>query len=183
MTYERRPGQGKAKRMQAPKGAVHSTLRERIVEHVFIGDLLRTLWRRDIIDVEVLRSECDAYGYDLVLCRGQLVRHIQLKSQGGRMSPTVSVGRALAEKPSGCVIWIQLDPQTLELGPFRWFGGLPGQKLPDISLFPNPLRPTHNKSRQRPPRLNYHAVSLTAFETLASIDELIVRLFGEVPTV
>ena len=23
---------------------VHSTLRERIVEHVFVGDVLRTLW-------------------------------------------------------------------------------------------------------------------------------------------
>jgi len=24
---------------------MHSTLRERIVEHVFVGDVLRTLWR------------------------------------------------------------------------------------------------------------------------------------------
>ena len=35
----------------------HSVLRERIVEHVFIGEVLRRLWVRGITDVEVLRSE------------------------------------------------------------------------------------------------------------------------------
>jgi hypothetical protein len=38
------------------RNSTHSTLRERIVEHVFVGDVLRTLWRRGITDVEVLRS-------------------------------------------------------------------------------------------------------------------------------
>ncbi|WP_292295075.1 hypothetical protein [Marivita sp.] len=40
----------------------HSTLRERIAEHVFVGEALRTLWRLGIHDVEVLRSEFDAHG-------------------------------------------------------------------------------------------------------------------------
>lgn len=44
-----------------------STLRERIIEPVFVGDALRLLWRRNITDVEVLRSEFDAHGYDLVM--------------------------------------------------------------------------------------------------------------------
>jgi hypothetical protein len=39
---------------------VHSTLRERIVEHVFVGDVLRTLWKRGVTDVEILRPEFDA---------------------------------------------------------------------------------------------------------------------------
>ena len=86
--------------------SLHSTLRERIVEHVFIGDALRALWRRGVADVEVLRSEFDAHGYDLVMARGPIVRHIQFKT-GVRDKPApVSVGRALADKPSGCVIWI-----------------------------------------------------------------------------
>ena len=41
---------------------LHSTLRERTVEHVFVGDALRRLWQRGVTDVEVLRSEFDAYG-------------------------------------------------------------------------------------------------------------------------
>jgi len=40
----------------------HSTLRERIVEHVFVGDVLRTLWRLGVTDVEILRPEFDAHG-------------------------------------------------------------------------------------------------------------------------
>jgi hypothetical protein len=39
----------------------HSTLRERIVEHVFVGDTLRRLWQLGVTDVEVMRSEFDAY--------------------------------------------------------------------------------------------------------------------------
>jgi hypothetical protein len=44
----------------------HSTLRERIVEHVCVGDVLRTLWRLGVTDVEILRPEFDAHGYDVV---------------------------------------------------------------------------------------------------------------------
>ncbi len=49
------------------KDFIHSTLRERIVEHAFVGDALRLLWRSGVVDVEVLRSEFDAHGYDLLL--------------------------------------------------------------------------------------------------------------------
>jgi len=53
----------------------HSTLRERIVEHVF--GVLRTLWRRGITDVEILRPELNDHGYDVVMSRGPVVRHVQ----------------------------------------------------------------------------------------------------------
>jgi hypothetical protein len=56
----------------------HSVLRERIVEHVFVGDVLRTLWRRGVTDVEILRPEFDAHGYDVVMSCGTVVRHVQL---------------------------------------------------------------------------------------------------------
>ena len=61
--------------------SLYSTLRERIVEHVFVGEALRTLWRRGVTDVEVLRSEFDAHGYDLVMGRGKIVRPIQFRSE------------------------------------------------------------------------------------------------------
>ena len=48
----------------------YSTLREHIVEHVFLGDLLRALWNRGDRDIEVLRPEVDARGYDVVLSSG-----------------------------------------------------------------------------------------------------------------
>jgi hypothetical protein len=153
----------------------HSTLRERIVEHLFVGDVLRTLWRHGVTDMEILRPEFDAHGYDVVMSRGSIVRHVQLKTQSvGK----VSIGRALAEKPSGCVVRIGLNQETLELGPFFWFGGAPGEPLPDISGCPNPKRPTHNAKGVRPARKNHHLLPTSAFTRLETLDEVVVRLFG-----
>jgi len=59
---------------------LESGLREKVLEHLFVGDLLRCLWRKGVRDIEVLRAEVDRAGYDLVLeCNGVL-RHVQLKS-------------------------------------------------------------------------------------------------------
>lgn len=154
----------------------HSTLRERIVEHIFVGDALRTLWQLGVHDVEVLRSEFDAHGYDLVMARGQVVRHIQFKTGAGK--PTkVSLSRALADKPSGCAIWIRVDA-NLEIGPYYWFGDAPGQPLPAIGGHPNTLRPTRNKDGVRPPRQNHHDVPGSAFLVRETIGEILQDLFG-----
>lgn len=155
----------------------HSTLRERIVEHVFVGEVLRTLWRLGVIDVEILRPEFDAHGYDVVMSRGSIVRHVQLKTQA---AGKVSVSRALAEKPSGCIVWIGLNTDTLELGPFMWFGGGPGARLPDISTYPNPKRATHNAEGVRPLRKNHHVLPPAAFTKLKTLDEVVACLFGKV---
>lgn len=107
---------------------IHSVLRERIVEHVFVGDALRRLWQLGITDVEVMRSEFDAGGYDLVMSRGKIIRHIQFKtmSLGGKTAST-KIGLKLLEKPSGCVIWIVVAPD-LTLSSYLWFGGEPGAR-------------------------------------------------------
>jgi hypothetical protein len=94
---------------------VNSTLRERIVEHVFIGEALRHLWQRHVTDVEVLRSEFDAGGYDLVMSHGKVVRYIQFKTitENGKAT-RVNVNLKLLEKPAGCVICIGVNSE-LEL--------------------------------------------------------------------
>jgi len=63
-----------------PAHYAESSARENLIEHVFLGELLRGLWRKNIRDLEVLRPEVDSGGYDLALeFRGQ-TRHVQLKS-------------------------------------------------------------------------------------------------------
>ena len=161
--------------------SVHSTLRERIVEHVFVGEALRALWRRGITDVEVLRSEFDAHGYDLVMARGPIVRHIQFKTGIRNKPEPVSVGRALADKPSGCVIWICVT-LDLDIGPFWWFGGEPGQPLPDVSEFRSPKRNGRKKDGDRPLRANHSKVPAKHFRRIVSIDAMLETLFGMLPT-
>src|ERR1700722_20586259 len=117
--------------MDAAPHFENSTLRERIVEHVFVGEALRTLWRYGVDDVELLRSEFDARGYDRVLARGRVVRHIQFKTGTSKKPGPISVSLALADKPSGCVLWIRVS-RDLEMKPFFWFGGRPGDPLPTL---------------------------------------------------
>jgi hypothetical protein len=155
----------------------NSALRERIVEHAFVGDALRALWCRGVVDVEVLRSEFDAHGYDLVMAQGPVVRHIQFKTGQAKNPGSVSISQALAQKPSGCVIWIRVSDQ-LEMGPYYWFGGSPGEPLPPIDQFASPRRPTHNKDGVRPLRKNHRSVPASSFQPLATLDEVLATLFG-----
>lgn len=163
------------------KDSLYSRLRERIVEHAFVGESLRVLWRRGTVDVEVLRSEFDAHGYVLVMARGRIVRHIQFKTGTSSKPSDVSVACALSTKPSGCVIWIRVN-EHLDIGPYFWFGGRPGEPLPSIEECEIPRRATHNKKGERPPRLNHRLVPGNRFEQLDSIEDLLAKLFGG-PTV
>ena len=112
---------------------LHSSLREKVLEHLFVGDLLRCLWRLGRRDIELLRAEVDYAGYDLVLeCNG-CVRHVQLKSSHRNAAVrTVNAHVGLTKKPSACIIWIRFNSTTMELGPFLWFGAEPGCPVPPL---------------------------------------------------
>lgn len=163
--------------------STHSTLRERIVEHLFVGEALRAFWRHGIADLEVLRSEFDAHGYDLILSRGPVVRHIQFKTKlqrpGARpVHPErVSISRQLGEKPGGCVIWIVVTP-ALDLGPYYWFGGAKGEPLPDIADYRPPKRIGRNAQGVRPPRINHRSIPRSQFERVETLDGILAMLFG-----
>lgn len=158
--------------------SIHSVLRERIVEHLFVGDMLRRLWQRGVTDVEVLRSEFDAGGYDLVLSRGEIVRHVQLKTvvQGGRTG-SVKVSMNLMTKPSGCVLCIVVTPE-LDVCGYRWFGGLPGQILPDIANRKIARHTKANADGAKLERPNLRVVDLREFGQVESLDATLERLFG-----
>jgi hypothetical protein len=44
-----------------------SSLREQALGHIFLGQLLAFMWRNGGRDIEVLKSEVDRGGYDVVL--------------------------------------------------------------------------------------------------------------------
>jgi len=107
----------------------HSSYREKLLEHLFIGEVLTHLWKQGETNAEFLRPEVDSGGYDLVIAFKDIIRHIQLKSSH-RNAKTArqNVNISLAEKPSGCVVWVVFDEDTLKLVEFRWFGGGAGQE-------------------------------------------------------
>ncbi|CAJ0686057.1 hypothetical protein ACU8YE_00080 [Ralstonia sp. VS2407] len=175
------PASSKRMTSQADLHSVRSVLRERIVEHVFVGEVLRRLWQRGVTDVEVLRSEFDAGGYDLVLSRGAVVRHLQLKSivDGGK-AVSVIINLKLAQKPSGCVLWIVVD-HALNLRSYRWLGARPGEPLPDLRDGP-PARHTRATSAGvKQLRAGHRVVHRRRFEVLDNLDVVLERLFGTLP--
>lgn len=155
-----------------------SSLRESVIEHLIVGELLRCLWRRGSRDIEVLRSEVDRSGYDLVLEANGVLRHVQLKSSY-RTAKTARVGINinLARKPSGCVIWVWFDPDTMELGPYLWFGGEPGEPLPPLG--DRVAKHTKgDRTGHKAERPNMRVVNKGRFSKLSTIDELVEALFG-----
>ncbi|MCF6306037.1 MAG: group I intron-associated PD-(D/E)XK endonuclease [Rhodobacteraceae bacterium] len=113
--------------------SLHSSLREGMLEHLFVGGIMRELWLRGVRDFDVLHPITDAAGYDIVLSAGGAIRHVQLKSSAlTAKTSRQGINTALAKQPSGCVVWMRFDADTLALGPFGWFGGLLAQALPDL---------------------------------------------------
>jgi hypothetical protein len=166
--------------MDAKAHYQHASLRERIVEHVFVGDALRELWNMGIADVEVLRSEFDAYGYDLVMSHQNVVRHIQFKASTRSRPGRVSISRSLFEKPSGCVVWINVSA-NLTLETFYWLGGKLGKPL----AASNGLRAAkgrRNKDGKRIERRNHVYVPTADFEPIPTLSAVLEKLFGRLGT-
>lgn len=160
---------------------VNSSTREKVLEHLFVGDLLRCLWRRGDRDIEVLRAEVDKGGYDAVLEVNGILRHIQLKaSHKTAKTREVGINIALARKPSGCVIWMQFDPENMDLGPFLWFGAEPGAPLPDLGdrVGKHSKADSKGTKAERP---NIRQLRRSRFETLSSMDSVVGALFGCAP--
>jgi hypothetical protein len=150
---------------------LRSSYLENVLEHAFIGDLLRTLWQRRIRNIEILRSAVDAWGYDLVLSSESETRYVQLKSrkQGGKTSG-VPVSGKLDDKPGSCVIWMEYDPETLRLGPFYWYAD------GDIRHMTPAKRTTANAQGEKPIRRDTFILKMADFKRVDDLWELARRL-------
>lgn len=157
----------------------NSVLREKVVEHIFVAELSRVLLLDMKLPFETLRAEFDSNGYDLVIEANGHIRHIQLKAMrtGGKRA-RVDINLALAEKPSGCVLWMVVDETTLELGPFLWLGGKPGVKL----KIPKGRVARHTKGDSkgfRSDRPGLRTVAKGKFTKLDELRDVAEMLFGE----
>src|SRR5260221_8164563 len=120
-------------KIEASAHSSDSSLREQALGHLFLGQLLTFMWQNGTRDIEVLKSEVDRGGYDVVLESNGVIRHIQLKSSfRGSKVREVDVSTKLLRKPGGCILWLEVDPESLALERFYWFGDNAGAALPDL---------------------------------------------------
>ena len=122
-----------------------SSLREQALGHRFLAELLSLCGANGRRDIEVLKSEVDRAGYDIVLEANGIIRHVQLKSSFiGSKVREVSVSTKLLAKPGGCVIWLEFDPDTPG-DQERTFGSAAARVQPcriSARRFPGIQRPT-----------------------------------------
>ncbi len=163
----------------ADKHSRHSVLREVILEHSLVAGLLRVLWQRQIFDAEILRSEFDAGGYDLVVSRNATTRHVQLKATvaGGKRND-IDVNLNLAGKPGGCVVWMFVTDDLL-FDHFLWFGDEPGRPLPPVVDGKVVKHTKGDGDGNKAERPNLREVKRSAFKRLETIEDLLDALLRE----
>jgi hypothetical protein len=107
-----------------------------------------------------------------------LIRHVQLKSShrdARRASITANV--KLVDRPSACILWIYFEADTLLLGPFLWFGGAPGERIPSLGE-KIATHTKHNADREKALRMGHRVVAKSRFDRLDTIDAVIEKLIG-----
>jgi len=163
------------------ESSVHSfdsSLREQALGHIFLGQLLAFMWRNGGRDIEVLKGEVDRGGYDVVLESKGVIRHVQLKSSfRGSKVRKVDISTKLLQKPSGCILWLEFDPESLAIERFYWFGGNTRTALPDLGLRISRYSKANSKG-EKSERLAHRVVAKGDFQPLADIDEVVQKLFG-----
>lgn len=152
-----------------------------VLEHLFVGEVLKHCWQHNLPRIELLKSQVDNSGYDIVLVADSVMRHIQLKASfEGAVTSRVTVNIGLAKKLGGCVIWMQFDPESLEFNHFLWFGGKPDEVLPSLGEFKIARSTKGNALGVKTLRPNIRYVKRSAFTKLDTISDVVNVLFGSV---
>lgn len=160
--------------------STHSSFYEQLIEHLFISEILQEMRFRFNQWPEILKSEIDASGYDLVIESNKIIRHIQLKaSYMGAKSSSVTLNTSLSEKTCGCVIrieWLFNKQNRIEMN-YYFFGNPPGKPLPNISTHPVGKHSKANAQGEKVERPATRVVKKSEFIRLSNITELIQQLF------
>ncbi|MEI6513901.1 MAG: hypothetical protein WCO51_11610 [bacterium] len=160
------------------KHYLKSSFREKLIEHLFIGELLKLSWIEGGCSLEIAKPEVDNRGYDLIAEQNGVIRHVQLKAAHlDAKAVKQKVHTALSSKPSGCVVWVYFDDKTLDLGPFLFFGGSFGSPLPSIEEFKVAKHTKANAEGVKAERPEIREIPKAKFERYSTVQEIYDRLF------
>jgi hypothetical protein len=159
--------------------SINSSFREKLIEHLLIGELLKVSWINKDFSLEVSKPEVDNSGYDLIIESNGVLRHVQLKaSYVGAKTTRQKIHVSLAAKPSGCIVWVYFNKENLELGPFLFFGDKPGEPLPNLSEFKVAKHTKGDADGFKAERPNIRTINKGSFKSYESIKELYQVLFN-----
>ena len=158
--------------------SLNSSFREKLIEHLFVGELLKLSWINKDYSLEVSKPEVDNSGYDLIIEAQGILRHIQLKAAFvGSKTSRQNIHVSLADKQSGCVVWVYFDKNNLALGPYLFFGGKPGEPLPDLSNLKIAKHTKGDADGFKAERPNIRTINKGSFTVYETIEALYHALF------
>lgn len=159
-----------------------SQRRENLVEHCLIAELLQDAWLRRGQSLDILRSEVDAAGYDLVFSCNKVTRHVQVKSsKSDSRAGFQPINGRLADVPSGCVVWVRMkeDLERNRVHLDYWFyGNDPGEPLDGLTEFRKVKHTRANAAGDKALRVNTFRVNRGLFQRLNGVEALSDKLFG-----
>lgn len=157
---------------------LNSSFREKLIEHLLVGELLKLSWQNGDCSLEVSKPEVDNSGYDIIAEANGVIRHVQLKaSYQGATTARQKVHTDLAMKPSGCVLWVYFDEETLSLGPFLLFSNPPGQPLPSLDGLKVARHTKGNAEGEKLKRPAIRVIPKGRFEEIEGVEALYEALF------
>lgn len=160
-----------------------SVYRERLIEHLLIGELLKHSWLHHGASLEVSQPSIDRSGHDVVLEANGITRHVQLKTStltAKTSKQKVHIG--LEGKASGCVVWVRFNADTMKFESFLFFGGAPGQPLPAMDALKVAKHTKGDSKGVKKERPNIRLVPVSRFRKIGDVSELYAELFGVSPS-
>lgn len=160
--------------------AERSSYVENVLRHAMIGAIAGAQWARDPLScLQILNSEVDDSGFDIVLALDARARYIQLKqTHAEKTPPHVSVCLSCSSMPGSCVILVAHNLHDLSIAHFRFFGSTPDCPMPDISAGAKSVVPgRRNTEGERKQREGYRNVPLSRFCPRLNQSQLLDMLF------
>lgn len=156
----------------------HSSYREKLIEHLFIGELLKLSWLKYDCDLEVAKPEVDNAGYDIIAEANGIVRHIQLKASFTASTTTQQkLHVKLATKPSGCVVWLKFNQETMRFEDYLFYGAEPGKPLNNLDNLKVARHSKGNKDGVKHQRPNIRIINKGEFVSFDTVESLYHALF------
>jgi hypothetical protein len=160
--------------------AERSSYVENVLRHALVAAIAGEQWMRNPLScIQILNSEVDDSGFDIVLALGNRARYIQLKqTHSEKTPPHVSVRLSFATMLGSCVVLVAHNLHDLSIANFRFFGSAPDLPMPDISAGARSIVPgRRNAAGERKRREGYRNVALRRFSPTLSSSQLLDMLF------
>lgn len=155
--------------------SIDSSYIEKIIEHIFLSEILTIAWKMSKKKINVIRPEVDNSGYDLILeCNG-IMKFIQLKSSSENIKKQ-NINSKLFEKKEFAVILAIVDKEEMNIKEYYYYA--------DKNIVVTKLKSAkHNKANSKgvkTERPNIKEIPNSGFVKLNSIMELLEKLFPDI---